>query len=322
MPTEAILKFDNVRKIFGIRGEGLLAPLRNVHAVDGVSFTIGRGETMALVGESGCGKTTVAKLFLRLETPTSGNILFNGAPLASLDREALRQYRSTVQAVFQDPTSSLNPRLDVASIVGEPLLINTSLSRAERLARVRETLARVGLPDDAWRRYPHEFSGGQRQRIAIARALALRPSLIVLDEAVSALDVSIQAQILNLLKDLQRDFGLAYLFVSHNLATVRYMSDRVAVMYLGRIVEAGPCEDLFRAPLHPYTRALMASALPSHPTAERPQIAVAGELPSALDLPTGCRFRTRCPLAAEICARDEPVLTGTGGHAAACHFPG
>ena len=327
MPTEPsapLLSFDDAQKHFPVRGDGLFGGgARVVRAVDGVSFDIAPGETLAFVGESGCGKTTLVKLALRIEQPTSGAIRFRGRPLADLDRSELQTYRSTVQAVFQDPTSSLNPRLDVAAIVGEPVQINTNLSRTERLARVREMLRLVGLPDDSWRRYSHEFSGGQRQRIAIARALALRPSLIVLDEAVSALDVSIQAQILNLLKELQGAFGLSYLFVSHNLATVRYMSDRVAVMYLGRIVETGPSESVFERRLHPYTRALLAAALPAHPQDARPPLSIAGEVPSALNLPSGCRFRTRCPLAQDICANVEPPLAEFGGgHRAACHFAG
>jgi oligopeptide/dipeptide ABC transporter ATP-binding protein len=291
-----------------------------VRAVDDVSFVVEPGATLGLVGESGCGKTTTAKLVLRLELPTGGEILFDGQSLAGLDGEGLRHYRKSVQAVFQDPFASLNPRMRVSSIVAEPLITNERLSSADAQARVRQVLDLVGLPARAADLFPHEFSGGQRQRIAIARALALSPRLVVLDEPVSALDVSIRAQILNLLKDLQRELGLAYLFIAHDLAAVAHMSHVIAVMYLGRVVETGVAKTLVANPRHPYTKALFAAALPAHPDETREGPVLAGDVPSPLDPPSGCRFHTRCPDVMPHCSADEPTLQAVDGRDVACHL--
>ena len=276
----ALVEAQGLTKHFAVRG-GMFARTRDwVRAVDGVSFTIEPGRTLGVVGESGCGKSTTAKLILKLEEPTAGDILFDGRALSSLDTEGLRRYRRSVQAVFQDPYASLSPRMRVGSIIAEPLVTNEALKAGEARARVARLLEQVGLPDRAADLFPHEFSGGQRQRIAIARALALSPRMIVLDEPVSALDVSIRAQILNLLVDLQRDLGLAYLFIAHDLAAVAHMSHTIAVMYLGRIVEHGPAKTVASDPRHPYTQALFAAALPSHPDETREEIVLTGEVPS------------------------------------------
>ena len=292
-----------------------------VKAVDGVSFAVREGETFSLVGESGCGKTTTAKVILRLEPPTAGVVRFLNHDLAAISGERLQEYRASVQALFQDPYGSLNPRMRVRTIVGEPLVVNRQMSRQEIQARVQELLHLVGLHPRAASLYPHEFSGGQRQRIALARALALNPRLIVLDEPVSALDVSIRAQIMNLLKDLQQQLGLAYLLIAHHLGTVRYMSHRVGVMYLGQLVETGAAEDLFVKPLHPYTQALLAAALPSHPDAPRQKIILTGEVPSPLNPPSGCHFHPRCPYAMPACATEASRLQPMAdGHQVACHL--
>ena len=314
-----ILELRDVRKHYPVRG-GLLG-LRKaglVRAVDGVSFAIRAGQTLSVIGESGCGKTTTARLALNLEHPTQGAVLFDGQPLAELDGAGLRRYRSSVQAVFQDPWSSLNPRLRVRAIIAEPLIVNKRLTRQQIRDRVSELLAQVGLRPDHAELYPHQFSGGQRQRIAIARALSLDPRLIVLDEPVSALDVSIRAQILNLLKDLQERLGLSYIMIAHHLATVRHMSHQVAVMYLGQIVELASGRELFANPRHPYTRALQAASLAAQVSdrharlddgSERSIVPLAnGELPSPLSPPGGCRFHTRCPSASAECSVREPVL--------------
>ena len=291
-----------------------------VQAVDGVSFTVHDGETFALVGESGCGKSTLGRLLLRLETPTAGQVLFRGTDIATARRNDLRPIRRHMQMVFQNPQSSLNPRLTIGQTVSEPLEVHGLPSGAER---VRELLDLVGLPDRVANHYPHEFSGGQRQRVGLARALATEPSFLVCDEPVSALDVSIQAQILNLLVRLREQLGLTYFFISHDLGVVRYLADRVAVMYLGRIVEVATVADLFDAPLHPYTRALL-SAVPSRDPDDanrRQRIVLQGDLPSAADPPSGCRFRTRCPIARDVCAEEDPPLrTLATGHDVACHF--
>ncbi|QPC43657.1 ABC transporter ATP-binding protein [Kaustia mangrovi] len=293
-----------------------------VKAVDGVSFAIGRGETFGLVGESGCGKSTIGRCILKLETPTAGTIRFDGRDIADLDRRGTLAFRRRVQAVFQDPFSSLNPRMTVEEIVGEPLLVHRQeTTRAGRLKRVRALLDVCGLPARLVDRYPHEMSGGQRQRVGIARALALRPDFILCDEAVSALDVSIQAQIVRLLEDLRAEFGLTYLFIGHDLSVVRHISHRVAVMYLGRIVEIAECATLFERPEHPYTRALLAAVPVPDPEVERARPAgiVTGEIPSPMSPPSGCVFHPRCPLADESCRRAEPALRDLGGgHCVAC----
>jgi oligopeptide transport system ATP-binding protein len=291
-----------------------------VRAVDGVSFTIAAGETLALVGESGCGKSTTGRLLLRLIEPSDGAVRFGGVTVTDLDAPALRAARRRMQLVFQDPSSSFNPRMTVASLVAEPMRLAGSGGRKQR-ERVGELLPMVGLAAEHAGRYPHELSGGQRQRVGIARALALRPEFIVCDEPVSALDVSVQAQVVNLLTDLQRAFGLTYLFISHDLRVVRHVANRVAVMYLGRIVEIADKAALYRAPQHPYTRALL-SAVPAHrPGAVRPHSEVIGEIASARDVPPGCRYHTRCPLAIARCRVDDPVLVDIGnGHQAACHL--
>ncbi len=298
------------------RGHGL------VKAVDGVSFAIGRGETFGLVGESGCGKTTIAKLILRIEPPTAGQILFDGRDVARLTGKDLLAYRRSVQAVFQDPFGSLSPRMRVADIVGEILEIHTTLTPAAITARVSEVMELVGLRPDQARLFPHEFSGGQRQRIAIARALAADARLLVLDEAVSALDVSIRAQVITLLEQLQTDLGVSYLYIGHDLATVSHLADRVGVMYLGRLCEAGDSVTVSTDPRHPYTQALFASALPHHPDAARDvAVPVTGEVPSALNPPLGCRFHPRCPLAGPRCSAEEPQLGEVDeAHYAACHL--
>jgi oligopeptide/dipeptide ABC transporter ATP-binding protein len=286
-----------------------------------VSFVIEPGATLGLVGESGCGKTTTAKLVLLLERPTAGEIRFDGESLVTLDAERLRRYRHSVQAVFQDPFASLNPRMRVGAIIAEPLVTNEKhLSSAEVGERLRKVLDLVGLPARAAELFPHEFSGGQRQRIAIARALTLSPRLIVLDEPVSALDVSIRAQILNLLKDLQRELGLAYLFIAHDLAAVAHMSHVIAVMYLGRVVETGAARTVATQPRHPYTKALFAAALPSHPDDSRDDIVLAGDVPSPLDPPSGCRFHTRCPQVMPHCSTTEPKLACVDGRDVACYL--
>jgi len=291
-----------------------------VRAVDGISFSIDSGRTLGVVGESGCGKTTTAKLVLGLEEPTGGSIRFEGRDLQGLDSTGRRHYRKSVQAVFQDPYASLNPRMRIREIVAEPLVTNEKLPAGEARKRVLHLLDLVGLPSRAADLFPHEFSGGQRQRIAIARALALSPKLVVLDEPVSALDVSIRAQILNLLCDLQAELGLSYLFIAHDLAAVAHMSHTIAVMYLGKIVEKGDARTLARAPKHPYTEALFSAALPTHPDERRDEIILPGEVPSPLRPPSGCRFHPRCPHSMVRCAQQEPQLTDVEGRLVACHL--
>ncbi len=312
-----------VRKHFPLGGGWLSRPRAVVHAVEDVSLAIAPGETLGLVGESGCGKSTLGRLLLRLLEPTAGDVRFDGRSLLGLDARALRAVRREMQIVFQDPYGSLDPHMRVGSIVGEGLAIHRLGTRAERRRRVEELLALVGLPPDAARRWPHEFSGGQRQRISIARALAVEPRFVVADEAVSALDVSIQAQIINLLQDLKRRLGLTLLFISHDLRVVEHVSDRVAIMYLGRLVEVAPRDRIYTQARHPYTRALLSAVPVADPHRPRRREPLRGELPSATAPPPGCAFHPRCPHAEDVCRRLVPPLEqGRDGHAVACHvFP-
>ena len=315
-----LLEAHDLTKHFPLRRGLFRRAAGAVRAVDGVSFTIEPGRTLGVVGESGCGKSTTAKLVLKLEEPTAGEIRFDGQSLQALDAEGLRRYRKSVQAVFQDPFASLNPRMRVGAIIAEPLVTNESLGGAEVRKRIARLLELVGLPERAADLFPHEFSGGQRQRIAIARALALSPRLVVLDEPVSALDVSIRAQILNLLRDLQRDLGLAYLFIAHDLAAVAHMSHAIAVMYLGKIVEYGPAKTVATDPRHPYTQALFAAALPAHPDDSRDDTILTGEVPSPINPPAGCRFHPRCPHVFGPCSGEVPRLATAHGREVACYL--
>jgi oligopeptide transport system ATP-binding protein len=316
--VDPLLRVENLVKHFPVRS-GLFGRKALVRAVDGVSFDLDRGETLALVGESGCGKSTTGRLVLRLIEATSGRVQFGGRDLQALDPDALRAARGAMQIIFQDPYASLNPRMTVGQTLEEPLLLH-GLAQGRRRERVAEILAQVGLAGEHARRYPHEFSGGQRQRIGIARAIAVEPKLIVCDEPVSALDVSIQAQVVNLLRDLQRRLGLAYVFIAHDLAVVKHIADRVAVMYLGRIVEEAPKEALFAAPRHPYTQALLAAIPIPEPRLRRARVVLQGDLPSPINPPSGCHFRTRCPHARERCATEAPAMEFAGAHGVACHF--
>ncbi len=316
----ALLEADTLSKHFRAK-RGLFGGDHGVvRAVDEISFAIESGKTLGVVGESGCGKTTTAKLVLGLEEPTAGTIRFDGSDLRTLDASGRRYYRKSVQAVFQDPYASLNPRMRISAIIAEPLVTNESLSSSDVHKRVSQLLDLVGLPERAADLFPHEFSGGQRQRIAIARALAVSPKLVVLDEPVSALDVSIRAQILNLLRDLQSELGLSYLFIAHDLAAVAHMSHTIIVMYLGKIVESGEARALAHAPHHPYTKALFSAALPSHPDERREEVILSGEVPSPLRPPPGCRFHPRCPQAIARCSQDEPHLSDVDGRLVACHL--
>ncbi|MBL0713651.1 MAG: dipeptide ABC transporter ATP-binding protein [Desulfosarcina sp.] len=321
--TKPLLDARQLVKYYPVKGGILLKEVAAVKAVDDVSLSIHPGETLGLVGESGCGKSTFGRAILRLEEPTAGEVWFDGDNILEYDARQIRALRKKMQIIFQDPFSSLNPRKPVSSIVGEPLLIHGMKNRRERDARVLELLRVVGLRQEHMRRYPHMFSGGQRQRIGVARALALNPKLVVCDEAVSALDVSIQAQVLNLLKDLQEDFGLTYLFISHDLHVVEHISDRVAVMYLGKIVEIAASETIYAQPLHPYTQALLSASPMPDPEYKRKRIILKGDVPSPINPPTGCRFHTRCPYVQTLCSEKEPPLREVNaGHRAACHFAG
>ena len=318
-----LIDVDDLALYFPVYQGLLRRQVGSVKAVDGLSFDIRRGETLGLVGESGCGKSTTGRALLRLYKPTSGRISFEGREIASLDGEPLRAMRPRMQMIFQDPQASLNPRMTVGAIVAEPLIEHGLLKAAERREKVRELLDAVGLNPEYVNRYPHEFSGGQRQRIGIARALALDPDFIVCDEPIAALDVSIQAQVVNLLQDLQKKLGLTYLFISHDLSMVRYIANRVAVMYLGKMMELAEVHALFNAPKHPYTRALLSAVPVPDPKVEatRQRILLKGDIPSPVNPPSGCRFRTRCPWAADICAQAEPEWrTLEDGRKVACHF--
>jgi oligopeptide transport system ATP-binding protein len=330
-PGEVLLRVEHLKKYFPIkRGIVFQREVARVHAVDDVSIELRTGETLGLVGESGCGKSTLGRCIIRLLELTGGTVMFDGKDISRLSRRALRPMRGDVQMVFQDPYASLNPRKRVGTIIADPLRIHGDSNRRQIKERVRELLELVGLSPEHVNRYPHEFSGGQRQRIGVARALALHPKLIIADEPVSALDVSIRAQVINLLDDLQDELGLTYIFIAHDLGVVRHVSDRIAVMYLGKIVEISPAEELYQRPVHPYTEALLSAVPIPDPviTAQREQIVLEGDVPSPIAPPSGCRFHPRCKYATEICSQVEPPLidhSGTDqasvGHLAACHHP-
>jgi oligopeptide transport system ATP-binding protein len=321
---ETLVEVRDLRKYFPVRRGLLSRTVGEVKAVDGVSFAIDRGETLGLVGESGSGKTTTGRCILRLIEPSSGSVKFEGAEVLTLESDAMRRMRRHMQIVFQDPYASLNPRMTVGSIVAEPLIIHGGMSASQRTDRVAELLRKVGLDPAYGKRYPHEFSGGQRQRIGVARALATNPKFLVLDEPVSALDVSVQAQVVNLLQDLQFELGLTYLFIAHDLSVVEHISRRVAVMYLGKIMELADRRSLYEEPLHPYTKALLSAVPVPDPTVRKKRIILSGDVPTPLNPPTGCVFHTRCPIAQfPICASEvPPLLEHRPGQFAACHFAG
>ncbi len=318
---QALLELKDVKKYFPVKAGVLKRTVGYVKAVDGVNFSIKKGETLGLVGESGCGKSTTGRTILRLLEATEGEIYFEGENILDYDRNKMRSLRRQMQIIFQDPYASLNPRMTVANIIGEPLKIHKMVNgKKERDERVAELLKKVGLQREHMKRYPHEFSGGQRQRIGVARALALNPKLIICDEPVSALDVSIQAQVINLMEDLQEEFNLTYLFIAHDLSVVKHISNRIAVMYLGKIVELADKRELFQNTLHPYTRSLLSAIPVADPTYEKERIILEGDVPSPMDPPSGCRFHPRCPEAIDICSEVEPEFKDYGGgHMSACH---
>lgn len=317
-----LLEVKDLKKYFPIKGGILSRAVANVLAVDGVSFSLRQGETLGLVGESGCGKTTTGRAILRLVEPTAGQVIFEGVDILKLKKKEIRSVRRQMQLIFQDPFASLNPRMTVASIVGEPLEIHRIAKGKRKDEMVAELLLKVGLSPDHMRRYPHEFSGGQRQRIGIARAIALKPKLVIGDEPVSALDVSIQAQIINLLQDLQQDFGLSYIIIAHNLSVIKHMCDRIAVMYLGKIVEIGPTEQVVNNPKHPYTEALLSAVPVPDPRFKKERIILKGDVPSPINPPPGCPFHPRCRYAQARCKVEEPMLRALApNQSASCHFP-
>ena len=321
MAGDTLLEVKNLKKHFPIKGGVFSKTIGHVYAVDGVSFTLQSGETLGLVGESGCGKSTTGRTILRLIEPTEGSVVFEGQEITDLDKGDMRSLRREMQIIFQDPYASLNPRMTIGSIIGEPLEIHKIARGSEKEDQVATLLEKVGLRSEDMRKYPHEFSGGQRQRIGIARALGLNPKLIVCDEPVSALDVSIQAQVINLLEDLQEEFGLSYLFIAHNLNVVEHISNRVAVMYLGKIVELTTDTELYTNPQHPYTEALLSAVPVPDPTAEKRRIILQGDVPSPINPPSGCHFHTRCPYKEKICEEEVPEFKDIGGgHWVACHL--
>ena len=325
MSNEIALQAVDLVKYFSTGSSGILGrPTNVVQAVDGVSFMVPTGKTLGIVGESGCGKSTLARLVTRLIDPSSGSVILDGVDITTLSGKSLREMRRKLQMIFQDPYSSLNPRHSIGQIIGDPMRIQGIVTKANEKTEVQDLMQRVGLNPEHYNRYPHEFSGGQRQRIGIARALSLRPSVIVADEPVSALDVAIQAQILNLLENLQKDLGLSFVFIAHDLSVVRHIADQVAVMYLGKIVELGDSATVYSNPSHPYTKALLSAVPVANPSKRHSdqRIRLVGDVPSPIDPPSGCRFRTRCWLATDLCAAQEPALTSDeSGRAVACHFP-
>jgi peptide/nickel transport system ATP-binding protein/oligopeptide transport system ATP-binding protein len=318
---KVLLEVSNLKQYFSVKKDSIFQPKAYVKAVDDISFVVNEGETLSIVGESGCGKSTTGRAILRLDEPTDGKVLYAGKNIVDLTKQEMRELRGDLQVIFQDPFASLNPRQTVKQILREAMTIQKSVEKQLQHDRMIELLNLVGLPGEALNRYPHEFSGGQRQRIGIARALAVDPKLIICDEAVSALDVSIQAQILNLLKKLQKQFKLTYLFISHDLSVVRYISDRVMVMYLGKIVEISDKKDLFEVPLHPYTKALLSSIPVPNPAVKNKRILLKGDVPSPINPPSGCRFHTRCPFATDRCKSEEPALRELRpNHFVSCHY--
>jgi peptide/nickel transport system ATP-binding protein len=318
---KVLLKVDHLKQYFPVKSDSIFKPKAYVKAVDDISFHLYEGETLSIVGESGCGKSTTGRAILRLDEPTDGNVYYDDKDILKLNNKEMRKLRGDLQVIFQDPFASLNPRQTVKHILNEAMAIQNVVEKPKRMERMIELLGYVGLPQEALERYPHEFSGGQRQRIGIARALAVDPKLIICDEAVSALDVSIQAQILNLLKKLQNQFQLTFLFISHDLSVVRHISDRVMVMYLGKVVEVADKKDLFDSPLHPYTKALLSSIPVPNPVQKRERVILKGDVPSPIDPPSGCRFHTRCPFATEKCKLEEPALRKLAeNHFVSCHF--